>query len=291
MTTTAKKDELALQLQDCLVQESMRRVMPEAPKTEAALRVMIGSRLKSARDINGMTQVEAASRMGYANSTQVSLLESGARMPTLVMLLHAAAVYAVPIDYLVGLSDEPERDPRMAARVAALAATRSIVDDAVSSITDRIERNLASSGLHQAVIEQIGKAIAELIEAHRTLRRLSGDEFDELRGGPRLERAISACQELMPRIDEARKGGAVHVARDACRSDPGAEIKPMLQELMTAIRRNDDLVALASLGGRAMAASRSHRRSVRAAIEALSHDVQSAFPGMEIDIRPQSNAS
>lgn len=282
---TKPKDELLLQLQDGAVQESLRRVMPEAPKAEAQLRTMIGRRLKLAREMNGLTQVEAAARMGYANSTQVSLLEGATRLPTLVMLLHAAAVYAVPVDYLLGLSDEPERDPRMAARISALAATRSIVDEAVSSITDRIERNLASSGLHQSVIEQVSQAVTELVAAFDTLRRLSGDEFDDLRGGPRLERAIKMCQELMPRIDEARRGGAVHVAREACRADPSAEIKPMLQELMEAIRRHDDLIALASLGGRAMAVSRSHRRGVREAMEMLSAGVQSAFPGMELDTR------
>lgn len=54
---------------------------------------------------------------------------------------------------------------------------------------------------------------------------------------------------------------------------------------MEAIRRHDDLIALASLGGRAMAVSRSHRRSVKAALTALSAGVQSAFPGMELDAR------
>jgi transcriptional regulator with XRE-family HTH domain len=262
--------------------DALQRVMPESPKTEAALRMLIAERLKEARGFNGLTQVEAAKRMGYANSTQISIQEKGDRMPPLGTILHAAAVYGVPVDFLLGLSDEPERDPRMAARIASLAATRSIVDSAVLAITDQVAGNLANSGLAQQVVDDAADMLAELVEAFAIMRRISGVEFDELRGGSRIERAVQRCQDMLPMINEARRGSAVNVVRNACRpvGEVDQDIKPMLRELMDAIRQSDDIGALTSLGGRAMAIGNAKRRTARRAVAAMGDRLQMMFPEM-----------
>lgn len=264
--------------------EALQRVMPEGPKTEAALRMLIAKRMKEARELNGLTQVEAAKRMGYQNSTQISLQEKGERMPPLSAVLHAAAVYGVPMDYLLGLMDEPERDPRIAARIASLSATRTIVDSAVMAITDQVSANLASGGLTQQVVGEAETALRELVDAFDILRRLAGDEFDELRGGGRLERAIGQCQGMLPRISEARRGSAVNVVRNACRPAGAVDqdIKPMLRELLQVIRHSDDMNELASMGGRAMAMGRAKRRAAQHAAGKLNERLQMALPDMDI---------
>jgi transcriptional regulator with XRE-family HTH domain len=264
--------------------DALQRVMPESPKTEAALRMLIAQRMKEAREFNGLTQVAAAKQMGYENSTQLSLHESGGRMPTLVVVVHAAAVYGVPVDYLLGLTDEPERDPRMAARIAAIAATRTIVDSAVTAITDHVAANLVTDGLAHQVIDEVDAALRELADAFAVVRRRASDEFDELIGGGRLERAIGQCQALMPKIGEARSRSAVSVAHNACQRDaePDRDIKPMLRELLAVIRSGDDHQQLASLGGRAMAMGREQRRAARHAATRLSNLLQLALPEMDV---------
>lgn len=264
--------------------DALQRVMPEGQKTEAALRMTIAQRMKEAREFNGLTQVAAAKQMGYENSTQLSLHESGSRMPPLVVVLHASAVYGVPVDFLLGLTDEPERDPRMAARIAAIAATRTIVDRAVTAITDQVAANLATDGLAHQVIDEVDAALRELEDAFAVVRRRASEEFDELIGGGRLERAIGQCQALMPRISVARSGSAVNVARNACRrdADPDQDIKPLLRELLAVIRKGDDHQRLASLGGRAMAMGREQRRAARHAATRLSDLLQLALPEMDV---------
>jgi transcriptional regulator with XRE-family HTH domain len=264
--------------------DALQRVMPESPKTEAALRMLIAQRMKEAREFNGLTQVAAAKQMGYENSTQLSLHESGGRMPTLVVVVHAAAVYGVPVDYLLGLTDEPERDPRMAARIAAIAATRTIVDSAVTAITDHVAANLVTDGLAHQVIDEVDAALRELADAFAVVRRRASDDFDELIGGGRLERAIGQCQALMPKIGEARSRSAVSVTHNACQRDaePDRDIKPMLRELLAVIRRGDDHQQLASLGGRAMAMGREQRRAARHAATRLSNLLQLALPEMDV---------
>jgi transcriptional regulator with XRE-family HTH domain len=264
--------------------DALQRVMPESPKTEAALRMLIAQRMKEAREFNGLTQVAAAKQMGYENSTQLSLHESGGRMPTLVVVVHAAAVYGVPVDYLLGLTDEPERDPRMAARIAAIAATRTIVDSAVTAITDHVAANLVTDGLAHQVIDEVDAALRELADAFAVVRRRASDDFDELIGGGRLERAIGQCQALMPKIGEARSRSAVSVTHNACQRDaePDRDIKPMLRELLAVIRRGDDHQQLASLCGRAMAMGREQRRAARHAATRLSNLLQLALPEMDV---------
>lgn len=266
------------------VRDALRKNPPEDQKCEAALAMTVRSRLKAARDMNGLNQVQAAQRMGYANSTQISLAESGNRVPPLGMLIRYAEVYAVPIDYLVGLSDEPDRDPRMAARTAAMSAARSIVDSAVASITDHVERNLASSSLHQEVISELAQLLEELVDAYTNMRRLSGDDFDDILGGSRLDKAIRLCQSVIPRVEEAKRGTAVSVVRDACRTQSD-DLRPMIRELMLAIKSGDDLRDLASLGGRAMAISRSRSKAVQESAQRLADRLQTSFPGWDEDAK------
>ena len=78
----------------------------------AAMVKIIGKRLKEARELCGISQIEAARRLGMGNST-LSKAESGMRSDggdaetVSVDLIYAAAkVYEVSVDFLFGRSDE-----------------------------------------------------------------------------------------------------------------------------------------------------------------------------------------
>ena len=68
----------------------------------------IPERLKSLRTANGYTQKQIADYLGI-QSVSVQRFEYGDRRPSLDILIKLAEFFNVSIDYLVGLSDNPER--------------------------------------------------------------------------------------------------------------------------------------------------------------------------------------
>lgn len=92
--------------------------------------VEIGTKLKTLRTENGLTQTQVAQRLGVVVSA-VSSYESGVRFPSYPVLIKLARLYHVTTDYLLGverkelldLSDLPEDDKAVVkATVAALRA-------------------------------------------------------------------------------------------------------------------------------------------------------------------------
>lgn len=81
---------------------------------------LIGSRMKEAREINNLTQVAAAKLLfGHDNSSYLSKIESGnyakeMGQELLSIILKAAKAYEVSSDFLLGLSEEWEREPVLA---------------------------------------------------------------------------------------------------------------------------------------------------------------------------------
>ena len=67
----------------------------------------LGTRIQNAREHRGLSQKEAANRVGVQKSTW-SLYESDSRRPSVDTLAVIARELEVSTDYLVGLTDEME---------------------------------------------------------------------------------------------------------------------------------------------------------------------------------------
>jgi transcriptional regulator with XRE-family HTH domain len=94
-------------------------------------------RLIKARVMNGMMAVEAAALFGYANSSQLSQIESGVR-PTprdWKFLRQAAEAYSVSVDWLIGLSPNAEPDGRLVREHALLRGSENLVRAFVGQMT------------------------------------------------------------------------------------------------------------------------------------------------------------
>lgn len=65
-----------------------------------------GEKLRTLRRRHGMTTIELATALGYANYGYISLLEQGKKMPTVPFVLKAAKLFNVTTDQL--LQDELE---------------------------------------------------------------------------------------------------------------------------------------------------------------------------------------
>ena len=77
---------------------------------QADLAKTIGARMRTARELCGLSQIEAARLLGYSNPSRLSKVESAfdAKSVPLWLLRAAAVLYEVSLDYLLGLTEEWE---------------------------------------------------------------------------------------------------------------------------------------------------------------------------------------
>ncbi|MBR2371285.1 MAG: helix-turn-helix transcriptional regulator [Clostridia bacterium] len=68
-------------------------------------------RLRKLREFEKINQTELAKELGISQNTY-SQYETGARQPSLEMLIKLAEFYFVSTDYILGLTDNPEPYPK-----------------------------------------------------------------------------------------------------------------------------------------------------------------------------------
>lgn len=168
------------------------------PKTRnednAVLRRQIGTRFKEARLLMGWDQIVAAKKLGYENSTQISLVEKGARMPPIGLVIHASQIYAVSVDFLVGESEEPNRDPKQAEKHAVLRHVAGMLGKHTEVVTSAVLQYLSHGAPAVVAARELHLRVDAAVDAIRRLRELNPEAFDgELRGGATV---LAACDEL-----------------------------------------------------------------------------------------------
>lgn len=169
---------------------------------KAGLRKVVSQRFIAARELNGVSQSEAARQMGFANSTQLSLWEKGARLPPIDMMIVASRVYAVSLDYLYGLSDEPERDPRIATRAMLLDRVGAMLERHAEAVVEALLPSCSVDGTNELRATGLVPAAQELGRALGVFRKRNRDAFDELPAGAPLVRAAREAAEATARAAE-----------------------------------------------------------------------------------------
>jgi transcriptional regulator with XRE-family HTH domain len=69
--------------------------------------VLIGARIKALRERQGKSQAELARALG-ASLNGMNYLESGGHTPHIDRLIALAEIFAVSLDYLCGLTEDPQ---------------------------------------------------------------------------------------------------------------------------------------------------------------------------------------
>ena len=156
----------------------------------------IGPRLVAARELNGIPQQEAARLAGMGNSTQLSLWEMGRRAPTLDGLLAVANTLGVSMDFIFGLSDDPERDARSARRNSCIRAVNSMLTKTAERIADFIDSSDSLAGPDAANFRELLTAASELSAAAEQYHRLNREQFETSPGSATL----LAATERMDRV-------------------------------------------------------------------------------------------
>ena len=158
---------------------------------------VIGPRLRTARELGGVTQVELAERLGHRNTTQTSLWEAGQRPVTLHALIQSSVILGVSLDFLCGLCDDPTRDPAAARRRACLGSVRAQIERLSEEIIGNFEIADRLTGPDASHFRVLVKAADAMVEAVQTLQRLNAGQFDGLRGGAPLVRAVEEAQQAV----------------------------------------------------------------------------------------------
>jgi transcriptional regulator with XRE-family HTH domain len=174
--------------------------------SQEVLRATMARRFKNARTINGLGQTEAALKIGWKNATQLSIIEEGrpdakGRPCPLWALKNASEVYGVSIDYLMGVSDEPERDPKAAERQAVMRSISGVLHATAETILTRVHVHMANGAPSVAMARRFITASDELVQAVTRMYELNRVAFDEdLRGANTVLTKADTLQRILMEV-------------------------------------------------------------------------------------------
>lgn len=156
----------------------------------------VRERMISARVMNGLTAVEAASRLGYANSTQLSQIESGERkVPNdWQFLLRMSRVYSVSVDYLLGVSPHPERDPVAAESFAMLRGFEGLLQAQAAAMTTAFVRYGKEKEAARVDLQAICGAAQHVTAALARIRELNPAFDEDMRASSTLVAAVERLE-------------------------------------------------------------------------------------------------
>lgn len=158
---------------------------------------VIAKRFIQARELNGLSQTEGAHALGYAKSGQLSLIESGRKAPPLAVLVKASEAYRVSTDFLLGVCDDPDRDPVSEIQLRMQRENARQLED----MSRRLGEALIESTKLMDPTAQAARAFTgegeRLVVAISSFVRLNRDEFDGMRGGATVLSALSKFEDAL----------------------------------------------------------------------------------------------
>lgn len=160
----------------------------EAPKKEQARLVrLIGARMREARELTNMTQMEAAQRLGYGNSSKLAKVENATDTCSipLPLVARAAKLFDVSTDFLFGLTTDWERDIAGEYNSFLLLQWEEARHRDLQ-IMERLYRRIRTVA---AEIDGLVAGAREVAAALCAVRGRGG-EFDDMPAGNRLKTAI-----------------------------------------------------------------------------------------------------
>lgn len=148
---------------------------------------LVGRRIVRARKACRLDGKVLAAKLGHRNGTQLSLWESGERMPPLSALLLLAAHLGVSAEYLCGCCPEEDPDRLEATRREAIRQAKATLDVAVNAIATACTAVPKAAADAEAAWSRLGGLVGELLSAVAICRERNERLFDEeLIGGARL---------------------------------------------------------------------------------------------------------
>lgn len=169
---------------------------PASRIEQAKIVRVVGQRMREARELNNMSQVMAARRLGYSNPSKLSKIESASDTNSvpLWVIARAAKLYEVSIDFLMGASSDWESGARM-------TQEREVSGWMLEAWERYRQRDMEVLRVFHNKIEAIEELITVMssaaLEASNGLERFSelNPAFEDMRGGSRLVSGVSKVKE------------------------------------------------------------------------------------------------
>ena len=177
-----------------------------------------GARMREAREVAHMTLTEAAEALGYSQPVQLSLMESGNRMPTLRIIVECARLYGTTTDFLAGLTDDGDRDPAVALQRHVASRVTSEVQHLIAVMARTSVQTVRDLLPGTADGQRMASLVLEAKTALDTFKRRN-PKFDNMPAGSnlalKLEGAATAATSYAARVDRAKRLMAAKIGRDA----------------------------------------------------------------------------
>lgn len=187
----------------------------EPKRDQAELVRVIGARMQEARELCNLHQVEAARRLGYSNSSKLSKVEGAADTNSvpLWLIVRAAKVYEVSIDFLFGLTDDWEIGVPRGAQGFMFDVWEKARQRDMAAL-EHLHREVVAVSLHTA---ELVAGIAGATEALSTLRTRS-PAFDDLPASASLAGRLERLQERAHAADAALRRFRLGLSPNASRT-------------------------------------------------------------------------
>lgn len=159
------------------------------------IRKTVGARFIEAREMNGLSQSEAAAKIGYKTSAQLCLWEQGKRLPPIDQMIIASVVYGTSLDFLYGLSSEPERDPRAAEQHAVMRQMQDMLIANAQAVTGALMMQVRAGGPSLVMVNALHAKADGAASAIRKFQELNKKKFENMMGSNTLMVAAAALEE------------------------------------------------------------------------------------------------
>lgn len=164
---------------------------------------LIRARCLSARLIARKSPERAATEMGYTNTSMISKMERKTSKTAINhnFLARASLCYGVSMDYLLGMSNYPERDPRSVEQLAIYNSVQHYANQVLENIAETIVKG-ASAQVLSAHLSILCEESAYLVDSINRMRELNPQFDDEIRAGAVV---VERTEKMSKRINETRK--------------------------------------------------------------------------------------
>ena len=172
----------------------------ERAVANARLRRLMAERLITARGLSGLGQGQAAKVLGLGNQTQLALYERADRLPTHVALLELSRLYGCSIDFLYGISQDPDRDGASAARNAEVSRVQGLLEANARAVAGVLLDGIRVDSSANIRATHVLATVADLCDGLDRFYASNQDLFDEARGGALMLRRCREARESLEKV-------------------------------------------------------------------------------------------
>ena len=168
---------------------------------EVRLAGIVGPKLRRARKLAGLSESAAGVALAQSGITMISLYENGHRLPSVPNLRLMAQLYGVTTDYLLDMHDDivavPEEGNQAVLKGVITASLSLQFSQFIEALSRRNAVMIEALSLDRVLLSQVAVTAIELASALAVFKTHAPKNFDEIRGGAKLNRLVSELHESM----------------------------------------------------------------------------------------------